>query len=244
MWLYYSLSSGLKAYKLRVYGRVQMVGYRRHLLVLARELGLAGSVENLPDGSVALHVQGEEEALESFLEGARNPPMGYVKKLDREEAPVKPDIDYFRIIYGELAEELQEGLGAMQTEFRDYRSEFRDYKSEFRDFRGDFDEYRGEFRDFRGDFDEYRGEFRDYRAEFRGFADRTDGNFEELGERYGEISEKLSLTLETLREESAETRRMLREAIDELKRDSAETRRELKRSVDHLVALVEKFLEA
>ncbi|MFP3952490.1 MAG: hypothetical protein ACLFVP_10175, partial [Candidatus Bathyarchaeia archaeon] len=80
--------------------------------------------------------------------------------------------------------------------------------------------------------------------EFRGFADRTDGNFRELGERYGEISEKLTLTLETLRKESAETRRMLREAIDELKQDSAETRRELKRSVDHLVALVEKFLEA
>ncbi|MFP3951963.1 MAG: acylphosphatase [Candidatus Bathyarchaeia archaeon] len=213
----------MRAYGLRVYGRVQRVGYRRHLLELAQDLGIAGSVRNLTDGSVEVHVQGEEEAVNSFMEEARNPPMGNVKKLEREESTVKPDIDYFRVIYGELAEELQEGFGAMQTEFRDYRMEFRDYRMEFRDFRGDFD---------------------DYREEFRGFADRTDGNFHELGDRYGEISEKLSLTLETLREESAETRRMLREAIDELKRDSAETRRELKRSVDHLVALVERFLEA
>ncbi|MEM0328381.1 MAG: hypothetical protein QXN53_07400 [Thermoproteota archaeon] len=33
----------------------------------------------------------------------------------------------FRIRFGPLAEELQEGFGAMEKEFRDYRNEFRDF---------------------------------------------------------------------------------------------------------------------
>ncbi|MDI6690258.1 MAG: hypothetical protein QME50_00100 [Candidatus Bathyarchaeota archaeon] len=35
-----------------------------------------------------------------------------------------------------MAEELQEGFGSMEKEFRDYREEFRDYRQEFGGFVG------------------------------------------------------------------------------------------------------------
>ena len=170
----------LEARLLRVSGRVQRVGYRRYALELAQELGLAGYAKNLPDGSVQILVQGEEEKLTRFLELVRSPPLGEVREVRVEEVPADPSIGEFRIVYGELAEELQEGFGAMQAvfteywkEFRGFRGEFRSFRGEFRGFREEFREFRGEFRDYRNEFRSFRDEFRDYRGEFRGFRDES-----------------------------------------------------------------------
>jgi uncharacterized coiled-coil DUF342 family protein len=139
-----------------------------------------------------------------------------VKQLEVREAKVRPGLKGFRIRYGRLQDELQEGFGAMQTIFLDYWGEFRDYRQEFRDYRQEFRDYREEFRD-------YREEFREFREEFREFAKRTDENFQRIMERYGEISDKLTVILETLVRESRETRemiyemmRLLREAVEKL----------------------------
>ena len=123
------------------------------------------------------------------------PPPAHVRELTEELVEPSPEIREFRVIYGDYAEELQEGFGAMQAIFTDYWREFRDYRKEFED---------------------YRQEFKDYRKEFREFADRTDENFRILFERYGEISEKLTVILETLVRESKETREQLAKAMDRL----------------------------
>ena len=179
----------LEARLLKVIGKVQRVGFRRYALDLAQELGLAGHVKNLPDGSVQIFVQGGKEKLLKFLELLKSPPLGKVRKVKVEEVPVDPNIKEFRIIYGELGEELQEGFGAMQTVFMAYWDEFRDYREEFRSFRD----------------------------EFREFAKRTDENFKLIMEKYGEISEKLTMILETLIKESNETRKMLNESMKALR---------------------------
>lgn len=83
-------------------------------------------------------------------------------KIEREPASYDAGIKYFVIKYGDLADELQEGFGSMQSIFMDYWQEFRDYRKEFKDFRQ-------EFRDFRKEFNDYRQEFRDYRKEFKDF---------------------------------------------------------------------------
>lgn len=57
-----------------VTGRVQGVGYRRFAQRSAEALGVAGHVRNLTDGSVAGEVEGEDEAVESFLASLRRGP--------------------------------------------------------------------------------------------------------------------------------------------------------------------------
>ncbi len=51
-----------------VQGRVQGVGYRYWIRSRARDLGLRGSATNLPDGRVAIVVQGPRAACQSLLE--------------------------------------------------------------------------------------------------------------------------------------------------------------------------------
>jgi acylphosphatase len=208
----------LKALQVRVYGRVQRVGYRRFVLDSAQELGLSGYVKNEKDGSVTVFAQGDEAILEKFVEMLKSPPPpAHVKSIDVKEAKPRPAIKYFTIRPSPLHEELQEGFGAMQSIFMDYWKEFRDYRDEFRDYRNEFRSFVGEFRDYRNEFRSFVGEFRDYRNEFREFARRTDENFKAIMEKYGEISEKLTIILETLTRESKETREMLNETMKLLK---------------------------
>ncbi len=64
-------------------GRVQGVGFRWHTRAEARALGLVGSVQNLPDGRVEVHVEGPREAvraLESWL--ARGPTGAHVTAVE------------------------------------------------------------------------------------------------------------------------------------------------------------------
>jgi acylphosphatase len=185
----------LRASLVRVFGRVQRVGYRRFVLDSAQELGLSGYVRNEKDGSVTVFVQGDDAVVEKFIEMLKSPPQpAYVRSVDIKEVKPNPRLKYFAIKPSPLHDELQEGFGAMQSifmdywgEFRGFVGEFRDYRNEFRDFRQEFRDYRQEFRGFVGDFREFRDEslkisreildevrglkqeFRDYRGEFRDF---------------------------------------------------------------------------
>lgn len=54
------------------YGRVQGVGFRYYSVHKARQLGLAGWVKNLDDGTVEMEVQGREAEIDhllTFLDG-------------------------------------------------------------------------------------------------------------------------------------------------------------------------------
>ena len=180
------------AVSITVSGRVQRVGYRRYILDLAQELGVSGYIKNMDDGTVRIFCQAPPTILQQFIEEAKNPPPpAQIKQFEIKETKPRPKLKTFKIRYGPLQEELQEGFGAMQSifmdywkEFRDYRSEFRDYRSEFRDYRQEFRDYRQEFRDYRNEFRSFVNEFRDYREEFREFAKRTDENFKTIMEKY------------------------------------------------------------
>lgn len=55
------------AVDIRVTGRVQGVSFRMRTEQEAQRLGLSGWVRNEPDGSVAVHVEGEPAAVESLI---------------------------------------------------------------------------------------------------------------------------------------------------------------------------------
>ena len=127
----------MEARLLRVRGRVQRVGFRRYALDLAQELGLAGYAKNVADGSVEILVQGPRERVSKFLELIRSPPLGEVREVQVREVQPDPSVAEFRIVYGELGEELQEGFGAMQAVFMQYWSEFRDFRQELKEFKSE-----------------------------------------------------------------------------------------------------------
>jgi len=73
------------SYKIRVYGRVQGVGYRDFVRRRARAFGINGYVRNMVDGSVEIVAEGEERAFELFLrEIKRGPMLARVDRVDIE----------------------------------------------------------------------------------------------------------------------------------------------------------------
>ncbi len=52
---------------MRVTGRVQGVSFRWYTQEQARRLGVAGWVRNEPDGSVLLHAEGDDEAVDALV---------------------------------------------------------------------------------------------------------------------------------------------------------------------------------
>jgi len=86
-----------KAAILKVYGRVQGVGFRFYTQKKANELHIIGHVRNRPDGSVYIEAAGETENLEMFIKWCEDgPTWAHVSKLDKQEIPVF-DSEDFRI---------------------------------------------------------------------------------------------------------------------------------------------------
>ena len=70
-----------------VHGRVQGVGYRANARRKAVEYGLKGYTCNLPDGSVEIVTEGDEELVDRLTDWCRHGPMGaHVTRLDVEKS--------------------------------------------------------------------------------------------------------------------------------------------------------------
>jgi acylphosphatase len=71
----------------RVTGRVQGVGYRWWLIRKAQQLGLRGTVRNLPDGSVEVRAAGTTDALRELASALlQGPPYARVQCVE----PIPP----------------------------------------------------------------------------------------------------------------------------------------------------------
>src|SRR5579875_2070096 len=206
-----------KALEIIAKGRVQRVGYRRFVLDVAQDLALAGDIRNMSDGSASIFVQGEEDKLKTFLELINKPPEpARISYLEVSEAAIKPKVKGFSIIYGRLADELQEGFGAMQAEFRDYRSEFSSFAQ-------------------RTD-----NNLKSLNDKIDVFSNTTDANFKELDKKHGEISAKLSDILNSLTEQSKRSQEML----EEMRSESRKTAESLDESLRLLREAVERLPKA
>jgi acylphosphatase len=79
-----------RAISATISGRVQGVGYRYSVVHVANELGLAGWVQNTPNGSGKTWAQGHGSVLELFVEFLRvGPRSARVRSVD--VFPVEPD---------------------------------------------------------------------------------------------------------------------------------------------------------
>jgi acylphosphatase len=83
-----------------VSGRVQGVGFRWFVRGEAEELGLDGTVANLPDGTVEIHAAGPDAALDELeLRVHRGPPGARVDDLRSERLDALADRGRFDIVH-------------------------------------------------------------------------------------------------------------------------------------------------
>jgi acylphosphatase len=101
----------MRRVEILVKGRVQRVGYRDEVEELARRLEIAGFIENVKPYDVRIVAEGDDEALEQFIERLQ------IKRcpieVERVEVRVEEftgEYSYFEIKRGDLVEELGERL--------------------------------------------------------------------------------------------------------------------------------------
>jgi acylphosphatase len=81
-----------------VRGRVQMVGFRAFVLDQAEQLGVRGTVANLPDGSVECVVEGERGALDQLVQLLRQGPRSArVDAVELIEQPFTGNLPTMRV---------------------------------------------------------------------------------------------------------------------------------------------------
>lgn len=81
------MAAATKAVRLRISGRVQMVGYRAWAIDTAEGLGLRGWVRNRRDGSVEALVSGPEPMVEAMIAACRRgPPAARVAAVEVTDA--------------------------------------------------------------------------------------------------------------------------------------------------------------
>lgn len=74
--------------KIKVFGRVQGVFFRYSAKIKADELGIKGFARNMPDGSIEIIVQGNDDALDKFMEWIKEgPELAKVEKVDVSHLP-------------------------------------------------------------------------------------------------------------------------------------------------------------
>jgi DNA ligase D-like protein (predicted 3'-phosphoesterase) len=84
------VSETKRAVRAVVKGRVQGVGFREAVVAEARRLGVLGWVRNADDGTVAVHLEGPEPAVERLLEFlGSGPPAARVEAVETEGVKVE-----------------------------------------------------------------------------------------------------------------------------------------------------------
>lgn len=79
-------------------GRVQGVGFRWTSANQARSFDVVGTVENLPDGTVELIVEGSAQEIERFLESVVENTHGHVKSMEQQQSAATGEFSSFRIL--------------------------------------------------------------------------------------------------------------------------------------------------
>lgn len=83
---------------LKIFGRVQDVGFRYSMERLAKQNRLGGWVKNVPEGAVECVVEGDKEILEKILVWAKKGPFwARVDKVEKEWQEFQNEFDDFEI---------------------------------------------------------------------------------------------------------------------------------------------------
>ncbi len=80
----------MKTYSIQVYGKVQGVWYRASTQRKALSLGLTGTVQNEPNGSVSILASGEEKIIQNLIDWCKEgPPHAKVERVESKEITIQ-----------------------------------------------------------------------------------------------------------------------------------------------------------
>jgi acylphosphatase len=80
----------MKHVRIKIFGRVQRIGFRFSAMQAAYKYGICGIVQNGDDGSVWIEAEGDEECVNKFIEWCKVGPLGArVEKLLLEDGEPK-----------------------------------------------------------------------------------------------------------------------------------------------------------
>ena len=89
-----------KRIECHIEGRVQMVMYRDFAVRKATALGVVGTVQNMPDGSVLLNAEGEESFINLYIEKLkRGSVLSHVEHVEVLWSEPHGQWSDFRIVY-------------------------------------------------------------------------------------------------------------------------------------------------
>lgn len=89
----------MKRYHVIFKGRVQGVGFRFQVKMLADQLGLTGTVRNMYDGSVDVYIQGSENKIMYFFKGLEYIKFAVIDSKNIYEVNPIEDESEFDIVY-------------------------------------------------------------------------------------------------------------------------------------------------
>ena len=83
------------ARSIRVFGKVQNVGFRFYTVNTARQFDITGFVKNETDGTVYIEAEGNPSDLETFTDWCRRGPQwARVDRMEIQEIPVAGHRDF------------------------------------------------------------------------------------------------------------------------------------------------------
>ena len=81
-------------------GRVQGVGFRYFAIRAARQAGVAGTVRNLPDGTVEAIAEGTQTSIDEFRRALElGPSFGHVARVDEMEIQPSGRYTGFEVVF-------------------------------------------------------------------------------------------------------------------------------------------------
>ena len=83
-----------------IHGRVQGVGFRYSTVSRAREIGVTGYARNMPDGTVEVVAEGDEDKLKQLVAWLKNgPPASRVENVHYHYTPYNGFYKRFSVEY-------------------------------------------------------------------------------------------------------------------------------------------------
>jgi acylphosphatase len=80
----------MKNVRIKIYGRVQRIGFRFGAMQSAYRYGVRGIVQNEEDGTVYIEAEGEDACVDAFVQWCRTGPIGArVEKILIEEGEIR-----------------------------------------------------------------------------------------------------------------------------------------------------------